>query len=197
MLRGHDGFSFGDIAEIIRTTRANIHHHFGNKQKLMAELIDGFADDAERRIEFHWLRPGLTLSDRMAAQLEDLRRFYERFNPAPGDRNVWSPISRLRLDLPVLGEPAAKALDRVNRVYETCLRRALGEAVEARELSKAAPVDDIAHLLRVTLLSCPPMTQDTGSFKEIERLFAACRRVLSQAWGTPSSGRQRRMPDRP
>ncbi|WP_352696356.1 TetR family transcriptional regulator [Mesorhizobium sp. M0152] len=29
VLRGHDRFSFGDIATAIGTTRANIHHHFG------------------------------------------------------------------------------------------------------------------------------------------------------------------------
>jgi AcrR family transcriptional regulator len=34
VLRGHDGFSFGDIAEAVGTTRANIHHHFGNKRRL-------------------------------------------------------------------------------------------------------------------------------------------------------------------
>src|SRR5690606_34650428 len=40
VLRGHDGFSFGDIAGAIGTTRANIHHHFGSKRQLMEELIE-------------------------------------------------------------------------------------------------------------------------------------------------------------
>jgi len=43
VLRGYEGFSFGDIAQAVGTTRANIHHHFGNKQRLMAELIERFA----------------------------------------------------------------------------------------------------------------------------------------------------------
>ena len=46
VLRGHDGFSFGDIAAAVGTTRANIHHHFGQKHELMRELVQGFA--AER-----------------------------------------------------------------------------------------------------------------------------------------------------
>mgnify|MGYP000597276907 CR=1 FL=1 len=46
----------------------------------------------------------------LTAQVDDLRRFYQRFNPAPGDRNVWSPLSRLRLDMPVLGDAARDAL---------------------------------------------------------------------------------------
>ena len=34
-------------------------------------------------------------------------------------------------------------------------------------------------MLRVMLLSCPPMTQDSGSFTEIENLFAATANVIS------------------
>ena len=37
VLHGHDGFSFGDIAALVDTTRANIHHHFGNKRRLIVE----------------------------------------------------------------------------------------------------------------------------------------------------------------
>src|SRR5215207_6827040 len=96
VLRGHDGFSFGHIAEAIGTTRANIHHHFGNKQRLMAELVEGFAADAERRIVHVWTTGEATFAERIAAQIEDLRRFYNRFNKNPGERNVWSPLSRLR-----------------------------------------------------------------------------------------------------
>jgi len=47
VLHGFEGFSFGDIAEAVPTTRANIHHHYGTKQRLMDELIDGFVADAE------------------------------------------------------------------------------------------------------------------------------------------------------
>ena len=54
VLRGHDGFSFGDIADTIGTTRANIHHHFGSKGRLMEELIKQFATDAVTRIAHHW-----------------------------------------------------------------------------------------------------------------------------------------------
>lgn len=183
VLRGYDGFSFGDIAAVIGTTRANIHHHFGSKRKLMAELIDGFVSDAEARIARHWTRPGTPFFDRITAQTEDLHRFYLRFNPAPGDRNVWSPLSRLRLDLPVLGEQAAGALERVNRQYQVTIRQAVDQAIAAGELSADAPAEDIVRILRMTFLSCGPMTQDTGSFAEVEALIAALSRTIAQAWG--------------
>jgi AcrR family transcriptional regulator len=178
VLRGYEGFSFGDIAAAVDTTRANIHHHFGNKQRLMEELVDGFVTDAEARIAHHWTRPGFSLAERLAEQRNDLRRFYDRFNPNPGDRHVWSPLSRLRLDLPVLGDLAARALERVSRTYEASLDRAVREAVASGELAPDVAVNDIVQVLRVTLLSCGPLTQDRGGFDEVDQLLAALARLI-------------------
>jgi AcrR family transcriptional regulator len=183
VLRGYEGFSFGDIAQAVGTTRANIHHHFGNKQRLMAELIERFAADAEARIAHHWTVGTASFAARLAEQLADLRRFYDRFNAKPGDRNIWSPVSRLRLDLPVLGAQASQALERVDRVYNESLHAAFRQAIAAGELAPDMPVDDVARMLRVILLSCAPMTQDSGSFREIEHLFAAIGRTIAAAWG--------------
>lgn len=178
VLRGHDGFSFGDIAAAIGVTRPNIHHHFSNKQRLMQELVEGFVTDAEARIAQHWTRPGLTLAQRLASQRDDLRRFYDRFNPQPGDRHVWSPLSRLRLDLPVLGDLAARALERISRTYERSLHQAVTEAVAAGELAPDLAVADVVRVLRVTLLSCGPMTQDRGGFDEVDQVLAALGRMI-------------------
>lgn len=183
VLRGHDGFSFGDIAAAIGTTRANIHHHFGNKRTLMAELIEDFVADARARVTRQWTGGDAPFVARLANQIADLKRFYDRFNPKPGDRNVWSPLARLRLDAPALGALAHDALERMNHVYDDCLRQALAVAMRNGDLDADTPVDDVARMLRVTLLSCPPMTQDSGSFTEIERLFAAIGRAISAAWG--------------
>jgi AcrR family transcriptional regulator len=189
VLRGHDGFSFGDVAEAIGTTRANIHHHFGNKRRLMAELIEEFVAGAEARIARHWAEGEVPLPDRFRRQLDDLRGYYERFNPEPGSRNVWSPVARLRLDLAILGDLSVGALERVDRAYDRTLRSAIARAVASGELGKAAPVDDIARLLRVVLLSCAPITQDTGSFAEVERLFASLERTIIAAWSPPPEAR--------
>jgi AcrR family transcriptional regulator len=183
VLRGYDGFSFNDLAEATSTTRANIHHHFGNKRRLMAELIEDFVADAQHRIAEIWTTQGTTFPDRFAGQLEDLRRFYLRYNHAPGDRNVWSPLARLRLDLPVLGEFGTSALERVDRVYDACLRQAVADAIRARQLASRTPIEDVTRILRVTLMSCAPMTQDSGSFTELEELLAALYRMIVAGWG--------------
>jgi AcrR family transcriptional regulator len=182
VLRGYDGFSFAHVAEAVQTTRANIHHHFGDKLQLMAELIDKFSSDAQNRIARHWEQGGGSFSERLRAQLDDLRSFYQRFNPVPGDRNVWSPLSRLRLDLPVLGDLAAEALHRVDLDYDRCLRGAVHDAITVGALVAQTPVEDVSRLLRVMLLSCAPMTQDSGDFGEVEKLFASMERMVFAAW---------------
>jgi len=186
MRGGYDGFSFGDIAAELGITRANIHYHFGSKRQLMARLIDGFVDDALTRIARHWTTPGDGFADRLRAQCRDLLAFYSHFNPNSGQRNVWSPISRLRLDLPVLGDLAVTALDRVNRAYDSCLRSAITDAIAAGELKTGADLEDIVRLLRTTIMSCGPITQDHGSFAEVERLFGTIERTVMAAWGEPN-----------
>ncbi len=182
VLRGHDGFSFGDIATSIGTTRANIHHHFGNKRQLMDELVEDFAANAEKRIRLSWTTGSFGFFERLDMQLRDLRSFYDRFNAKDGERNMWSPLSRLRHDLAFLGQPAERALERVNRVYEESLRFAVEEAKAQGELSGETRTGALVQLLRVTLLSCPPMTQDTGSFAEVAGTFDALACVIRSAW---------------
>jgi AcrR family transcriptional regulator len=183
VLHGFNGFSFGDIAIAVGTTRANIHHHFGNKNNLLNELISDFVEDAAARISSHWTDGEVSFVRRLHLQLADLKEFHARYNPKPGDRNVWSPLSRLRLDLPILGTLASEALERTNHVYHETLTKAVQRAIAARELRSDTPVDDVARIIRLTILSCPPMTQDTGSFDELDRLFGSLERTVIAAWG--------------
>ena len=41
----------------------------------------------------------------------------------------------------------------------------------------------MARLLRVSFLAGPPLTQDFGTFGEIEALFSVVERTLRAAWG--------------
>lgn len=190
MRGGYEGFSFGDIASALGITRANIHYHFGSKRQLMAAMTDGFVEDALSRIVRHWTTPGARFSERLQAQCQDLKAFHRHFNPVAGQRNVWSPVSRLRLDLAVLGELAAAALERVNHGYNRCLHLAVSEAVAEGELRPDTPAEDVVRLLRTTIMSCGPMTQDHGSFDEVEALFDCIGRTIALAWGTPALRRE-------
>ena len=44
-------------------SQINGRHHFGNKQRLMEELMAGFVADAQARIAHHWTRSGDQVTD--------------------------------------------------------------------------------------------------------------------------------------
>lgn len=185
--RGYNGFSFGDIADVVGGTRANIHHHFGSKRKLVDELVRDIARDAKNRIAEHWLSEGVSFWERFDRQIDDLRRFYIRYNPRPGDRRIWSPVSRLRHDLESLGPEAMKALEGISAAYDAALRQAIGAAVRGGELRGDTPVDDLAGFLRAAFLACPPLTQDRGRFEDVEAFLSTLRTGLRLAWGHDGS----------
>ncbi|MBP6505893.1 MAG: hypothetical protein KA316_24365, partial [Rhodoferax sp.] len=56
------------------------------------------------------------------------------------------------------------------------------DAIGRGELTSGTPVEDVSRLLRMMLLSCAPMTQDSGDFGEVEQLFASMQRVIFAAW---------------
>ncbi len=178
---GYAGFSFADIVAVTGTTRANVHHHFGGKRELMEALVAEFAADAQERILSHW-GGAETFAKKLHRQLGDLRAFYARYNPRPGDRNVWSPLARLRLDMPSLGPLAVQTLERIDTIYEEALTDAVRRAIAGGELVPETPIKDVARLVRFVVQACPPMTQDTGVFAGVEATFQALERTLAAAW---------------
>jgi len=42
--RGFNGFSYGDIADALRLTKASLHYHFSTKAKLGERLIERYAE---------------------------------------------------------------------------------------------------------------------------------------------------------
>jgi TetR/AcrR family transcriptional regulator, transcriptional repressor for nem operon len=184
---GYAGFTFGDIAASLRTTRANIHYHFGSKQRLLDAIVEEFVVDAIERTHQHWTAPAPSLAHRIRAQLLDHRSFYRRFNRAKGQRRFWSPIARLRHDGEILGEISFRALKRVNRAFDECLTSAIREAIVRGELRADTPVAGVACQLRAIILSSAPMTLDSGRFDDIEQLFAAFSATLLAAYGQPKT----------
>ena len=182
VLNGCDGFSFGDIAAAIGTTRANIHHHFGNKRRLMAELIEGFVADAEARIAHHWSAPASGSPNACAPSAPTCAPSTTASTATPRAPCV-EPDRAASAGHPGARRTRHRRPGPDQPRLRTALRQALAEAVEAGEFRRDVPADDIVHLLRLTLLSCAPATQDTGSFREVDRLLQTLSVTLLAAWG--------------
>lgn len=201
---GYRGVSFGDMAKALRTTRANIHYHFGNKQNLVQEVLEDYVEATLAALKEVWMTPGLTLARKIEAMVEFSRRRYARYNPPGKKGRPWSLIARMRQDSDALTPKGRAALQRFGKELYDCIVVAIEDAKTRQEFAASMPVEDIALQLVSIANSAGPITQDAGDFDRLEQLYAAFARIMTQAFGqtapargtTParSKRRQRRRP---
>jgi TetR/AcrR family transcriptional repressor of nem operon len=188
---GYQGFRFREIADRIGITRANIHYHFGSKQKLVDEVVCDYVASTLARIEPVWMDDGLTLETKIRTMMEFNRERYMRYNPSGATGRPWSLIARARLDRELVGAEARQTTIDFGIAMERLVRRAVRRAIEQGELVPDTPVKDVALQLVAIVNSADPITQDAGSFERLEQLYRGFARILLHAYGAPVGGRVR------
>jgi TetR/AcrR family transcriptional regulator, transcriptional repressor for nem operon len=181
--RGYRGVSFGDLADTLKTTRANIHYHFGNKQKLVEEVLADYVRKTTDDLREIWTAPDLPLIARIEAMLEYSRVRYAKYN-APGRAGrPWSLIARMRQDNDALTAKGRALLQRFGSDVTASIGSAIEHAKARGELDPRTPVEDVAIQLVSIANSAGPITQDAGSFERLEQLYMAFARIVTQAFG--------------
>ena len=184
IIHGVRGLRFGDIADRLRITRANIHYHFGTKKNLVEEVIEEYVQEALVALGAVWEDPGLTYHEKARRTMEFNRGRYARFNRASKSGRPWSLISRMRLEADQLSDEARAKLRQFTLSIERFIDEAVVHAQRNGELSASAPVKDIAVQLIAIVDSAGSITQDGGSFERLERLYTAYLRIIEHAYGT-------------
>jgi len=190
---GYRGVSFGDIAPLLDTTRANIHYHFGNKQKLLEEVLEAYVDDALVRFRRIWADESRSFEEKVEATIAFNRKRYGKFNTGRANGRPWSLIARMRNDNDVIGEFSNKALNRFARELSACIAGATREAIRRGEFEADAPAEDIGVLLVSIANSAGPITQDAGNFERLAELYRAFLRTVKGAYApqpAPPVGRR-------
>ncbi|KQT46179.1 TetR family transcriptional regulator [Aureimonas sp. Leaf454] len=192
---GYHGTSFRNIAERLDTTTTNIHYHFGNKEKLVEEVLRDYVNATSLRHQQIWQVPDRDLRQK----LRDIAEFnftrYKAFNKDRKGSRPWSLIGRLRLDGEILSPEARECLASFTVRVHDSIRIAVRNAHRRGELREDAPLDDIAFLLVNIVNSSSVFTQDAGSFERLEQFFDTFSRVVLSAYApsgisggnTPSS----------
>lgn len=188
---GYRGMSFGDIAPVLETTRANIHYHFGNKQKLLEEVLEDYVDNASAHFRRIWTDESRSFEEKVEATIAFNRKRYAKFNTGRTRGRPWSLIARMRNDNNVIGEYANKALNRFARELSTYITEATAAAVRGGEFKADAPVEDIAVLLVSIANSAGPITQDAGNFERLAELYRAFLRTVEAAYADEKPGHGR------
>jgi TetR/AcrR family transcriptional repressor of nem operon len=181
---GYRGVSFGDLAEALGTTRANIHYHFGNKLSLVEEVLADYVEDTSARFRAIWTDRTTSLFGKIEATAAYNRSRYLRFNPARNTGRPWSLIARMRQDSEALSAESRHTLRAFGAELEAVVTDAIEAAKANGELVASAPTEDIALQIVGLVNSAGPITQDAGNFERLEQLYLAFGRVIIHAYGS-------------
>jgi len=181
---GYRGLRFGDIADKLKITRANIHYHFGTKSNLVDEVVAEYVEGTIAEIDSVW-GSDLSYEDKVVAMMDFNRRRYLNFNASEEVGGApWSLISRMRLEASLLGEEAREHLRAFSKHVEDSVARAVDRAHRQGEIAADAPVHDITVQIVAIIDSAGSITQDAGSFVRLEHLYLAHMRVVAHAYGS-------------
>jgi TetR/AcrR family transcriptional repressor of nem operon len=180
---GYRGLRFGDIADRLDITRANVHYHFGTKHKLVEEVIEDYMREAMDGMRGIWSDERASLEDKIRNTMEFNRTRYRKFNQRGTGAKPWSLITRMRLERDLLTARTNARMRDFVADLGTLVTTAIELAKDKGELRPDAPADDIALQLVFIINSAGSVTQDSGSFDGLERLYLAFAHVISHAYG--------------
>lgn len=182
--RGYHAVTFREIAEAVQTTRANMHYHFGNKDKLIEEVL---ADYAATTTEFYrttFTTPQISLREKMRRIRLFLEERYKRFNPDGATSDPWSLSARLRSDWEALSPEMKSTLRNFSEKNEIFVRIGVALAVSSGELREDTPQENVARLLLNDILYAANVTRDFQSFDRLTELWEATLDIIEAAYST-------------
>lgn len=185
---GYRGLRFADIASRLNTTRANVHYHFGSKEKLVEAVIEKYMDFALGRFRDIWLNNRSTYAEKVAEMVAFNEGRYRDFNGGLNGTSAWSLIDRMRTDRDLVSDVARSALNRIHDV-DVYVTNAVELAQMKGEIRADAPVADIS-LQMMTIIDCAgAITQARGNFKALQDVYLGHLRIVIGAYGTNSDGK--------
>jgi TetR/AcrR family transcriptional repressor of nem operon len=185
---GYRGMSFGDLAEVLQTTRANIHYHFGNKETLVEEVLEDYVDITSAQLHAIWTKFDASFFDKIQSTVEYSRKRHSRYNDPGSPARPWSLIARMRQDSDALTPKGRALLQRFGKDLHASIAAAIENAKAKHELDGATPTEDVALQLVSIANSAGPITQDAGTFDRLEHLYMAFARIVTVAFGSKKYG---------
>ncbi|WP_291772831.1 TetR/AcrR family transcriptional regulator [Castellaniella sp.] len=180
---GCRGVSFGDIADRLSTTRANIHYHFGNKNSLVEEVTDEYVTATLAKFRSIWTDTETPLALKLDATIAFNRLRYDEFNVGDDDGLSWSLVARMRADSDALSPRSVASVQRFASELTSAITVGISSAVGRGELSSSTPIEDVVALLVNIINSAGLVTQDAARFDQLELIYRAFLRTVVAAYG--------------
>lgn len=178
---GYRGASFGDIAEELGITRANIHYHFGGKQALVEEVLEDYVQVTLVALRQVWTTENSGIGDKIEAMIGVSRKRFQHFNAAGESGQPWSLISRLRQDADLLSAKGRQMLDHFGSELLAIFAAALATASERGELAPNAQAGDAALILAAIADNAAPITLTEGGFERLETIYRGLKRMIEKS----------------
>jgi AcrR family transcriptional regulator len=180
---GYQGFRFKDVAEVLGTTRANIHYYFGSKANLCEEVIVDYVAETTQKWTENW-KSQKRFSEKIAGMMESNRQRYLQYNPTGKTAHPWSLIGRMRMERDMIGPRAQSVLTDFGINLHKLIITGIEMAVKNKEYDKKIPKEDVVLQLVAIANSAGPITQDGGNFDRLEQLYLSFSHIIEDAYGS-------------
>lgn len=187
---GYRGLSFRQIAEILNTTRANLHYHFGSKDGLVEEVLEDYTVSTMNRYRDVLTDTTTTLRTKIEAIIKLNRERYLKYNPDGDHGNPWSLMTRLRSDSDALNDKMRNRLQAVMREFEMLVSVGVRAAVQSGELQPDTPQEHIVIQLVTIIHYAGLVTRDNGKFGRLTDLWDATLTGIDRAYGRKAKPRK-------
>ena len=165
--RGYNAFSYADIAQSLRITKASLHYHFPTKAELGQRLIQRYRQGFLRALE--------NIDGSGADSLERLRQYSGLYlQVLRNDRMCLCGM--LAAEFTTLPKPMKEELKEFFDENERWLVAVLEEGRAAKKLSFAGTARDVARHLVSSLEGAMMMAR---SYDDVARFEATAKRLLA------------------
>jgi TetR/AcrR family transcriptional repressor of nem operon len=165
--RGYNAFSYADIAQSLRVTKASLHYHFPTKAELGQRLIERYRQAFLRALE--------SIDESGVDSLERLRRYSGLYlQVLRNDRMCLCGM--LAAEFTTLPKPMKEELKEFFDENERWLVAVLEDGRAAKKLSFAGPARDVARHLVSSLEGAMMMAR---SYDDVARFEATAKRLLA------------------
>ena len=165
--RGFNGFSYADIAIVLRVTKASLHYHFPTKAELGRRLIERYHENFSLALE------------RIDSESSDARQKLRRYVQIYADvlsRNRMCLCGMLAADYATLPKPMKERVRRFFEANEDWLAGVLEEGRKARLLRVNGTGRDVARALVGALEGAMLIAR---SFGDVSHFQSASGRLLA------------------
>jgi AcrR family transcriptional regulator len=180
---GYRGVSFRAISEVLNTTRANLHYHFGSKDGLVEEVLEDYVKETLDRYQEVWLDKSTTLREKVEATVKFTYGRYQKYNPDGDKGEPWSLMVRLRSDSDALTPKMNTMLHNVMQDFENFVRGGVSGAIETGELDANTPQERVVIQLVTIIHYAGLVTRDHGRFGRLAELWEANLSAIELAYG--------------